>query len=249
MRTRAFAVPAAAALSLLVAACSPQSSSSAAGPAPSAPATSQSPTSSADPLMAMSADEIAQMAFANLKAASAVHVSGTLADSGTAYDLNLTLGKTTCAGTLAEQGTGSFELLKSGNDVWIKPDDQFWKRVGGSDPSVLSMLKGKYLATTTSDKDFAPLVELCDPARLAGQFGTPTGMVKGQATEVSGEPALQLRDTGDSGTLDVSDSAVPRILRLDAGSGQRLDFSGYGVPASVTAPPASETLSGAKYGF
>lgn len=156
--------------------------------------------------MAMSADEIAQTAFANLKAASAVHVSGTLADSGTAYDLNLTLGKTTCAGTLAEQGT-------------------------------------------TSDKDFAPLVELCDPAQLADQFGTPTGMVKGQATEVSGEPALQLQDTGDSGTLDVSDSAVPRILRLDAGSGQQLDFSAYGVPASVTAPPASETLSGAQNGF
>ena len=199
--------------------------------------------------MAMSADEIAQTAFANLKEASAVHVSGILTDSSTVYDLNLTLGKTTCAGTLTEQGTGAFELLESGSQVWIKPDDQFWKNAGSSDPSVLSMLEGKYLATTTSDKSFAPLVELCDPAQLGAQFGTPTGMVKGQATEVSGEPALQLQDTGDSGTLDVLDSATPLLLRLDAGSGQQLDFSSYGVPASVTAPPASETLSGAQYGF
>jgi hypothetical protein len=66
---------------------------------------------------------------------------------------------------------------------------------------------------------------------------------------ISGEPALQLRDTGDSGSLDVSDSATPEILRLGLGGNQQLDFTAYGVPARVTVPPASETLSGAKYGF
>jgi len=197
----------------------------------------------------MSADEVAQTSIANLKATPAVHVSGRLTDSGSVYNLNLTLGKTTCAGTLTEQGTGSFQLLEDGTKLWIKPDDQFWKSAGSSDPSVLSMLEGKYLETTTADKSFAPLAKLCDPAQLADQFTALSGMTKGQVTEVSGAPVLQLREAGDGGTMDVSDSAVPRILQLDAGSGQQLDFSDYGVPASVTAPPASETLSGTKYGF
>jgi hypothetical protein len=201
----------------------------------------------------MSADEVARKAVADLKAASSVHVSGSLTDSGTTVILNLTAGKTACAGTMSLSGSGSFQIMQAGNTVWVKPDKQFWKTNGGSDPAVLSVLEGKYLKTTMTDANFKSLADLCRPAKLAALFGAiangTSGLVKGQTTVISGDPALRLLDTGDSGSLDVSDSATPKLLRLDAGRNQQLDFTAYGVPARVTVPPASETLSGAKYGF
>lgn len=247
MRTSWVAVSAAAVLSLLVAACSPQSSSSPQSPAASA--ASGSTKTPADPLAAMSADAIAQKALAGLKAAPAVHVSGSLTDSGATIGLNLTTGTTTCAGTISESGSGSFQILQSGTTVWIKPDAKFWKTAGGNDPSVLSVVEGKYLKTTTKDSSFSSLIDLCRPAKLAGLFGKPAGLVKGRITVISGQRALPLQNTGDSGAVDVSDSAVPRLLQLSVGSSQRLDFTGYGVPASVTPPAAGETLSGSQYGF
>lgn len=249
MRTSSTAVFAAAALSLLATACSPLSSGSAAAPAASTPVASGSAASPADPLASLSATAVTQKALADLKATPAVHVAGTFTDSGTTVSLNLTAGATTCAGTISQVGSGSFQLLISGGTVWIKPDAQFWTKAGGASPSELSVLEGKYLQTTTKDSSFSTLTELCQPTRLAGLFGKLPGLVKGQVTEISGQRALPLKDTGDSGVIDVSDTAVPEILRLGLTSTQHLDFTGYGTPATVTPPPASATLSGSKYGF
>lgn len=254
MRTSSIAVFAAAALSLLATACSPLSSGSAAAPAASIPvasggAASRGAASPADPLASLSAAAVTQKALADLRATPAVHVSGTFTDSGTTVTLNLTAGATTCAGTISQVGSGSFQLLISGGTVWIKPDAQFWTKAGGASPSELSVLEGKYLQTTTKDSSFSTLTELCQPTRLAGLFGKLPGLVKGQVTEISGQRALPLKDTGDSGVIDVSDTAVPEILRLGLTSAQHLDFTGYGTPATVTPPPAGATLSGSKYGF
>jgi hypothetical protein len=194
----------------------------------------------------LSADKIGQLAFANLQKASAVHVSGTLSGIG----LDVTMGTATCSGSISEEGTGSFQLLRSGGTVWIKPDDAFWKTsAGSSDASGLKLVEGKYMQTTTSDKSFASFIQMCSPTGLLGQLGTLSGMVKGQATTVGGEPTLRLDDSGDANYFEVSDTAAPRLLRLYAGASQQLTFSAYGVPAKVTPPPAGETLDGATYGF
>jgi hypothetical protein len=251
MRTSSIAVFAAATLSLLVTACSSPSANSANSPATSAASGSASgpAKSPADPLAAMSANEAAGKAVADLKATSSVHVSGSLADSGTTIVLNLTAGTTSCAGTMSVPGTGAFQIINIGNTVWMKPDNQFWKTSAGNDPAVLSLLEGKYLKTTMADKNLNSLAQFCRPTMLGALFDGPTGLVKGQTTVISGEPALQLRDGGDSGSFEVSDSAMPELLRLYSGKNEQLEFTAYGVPPSVTVPPASETLSGAKYGL
>lgn len=246
MRTSSIVVFAAATLPLLVTACSSVNSAN----SPASSAASGSAKSPADPLAAVSADEITQKAVANLKATPSVHVSGSLTDSGTTVTMNLTAGTTSCAGTMFLSGTGSFQIINTGNTVWMKPDNQFWKTSAGSDPAVLSLLEGKYLKTTMADGNFKSLVEFCRPAGLAAVFSpVESGMVKGKTTVISGEPAVPLLDTGDSGSLDVSDSVAPKIVRLAMGKNQQLDFTAYGVPVRVKVPPTSETLSGAKYGL
>jgi hypothetical protein len=230
----------------------PKPSVTASTPGASGSSATPSPTASADPLAGLTADQIAGRALADLKAVSSVHVAGSVRDSGQAIGINLSMGARNCRGTLSIAGQGSFLLLKLGNTLWIKPDDQFWKHAAGTrlNPAELALVEGKYLQTTTKDSAFGSVSQLCDPRKFADAFGNQVhGAVKGKTTRIAGQLALQLRDTTDSDSAYVTISAHPEFLRLD-GSGQgRLTFSDYNVPIPVTPPPASQTLNGATYGF
>jgi hypothetical protein len=203
------------------------------------------------PLSGLSADQIASQAIANLKTARTVRIAGDVSDSGETYDLNLGLVRNVgCAGAMTQVGTGSFKLVAIGNRVWIKPDRQFWEKAAGANAAAaLKVLSGKYLSVSATSQ-FGSLRALCSPSELAGSFGSnPTGLVKGQTITISGQPALQIKDTGDSASIYVSETAKPELLRLAAGSSGTLDFSSYNGPVTLTAPPAAETVNGAKYGF
>jgi hypothetical protein len=206
----------------------------------------------ANPLATLSADQIASKAGADLRTVAAVHVAGSVTDSGQQLGLSLTLvhGKG-CEGSMSMQNKGSFLLIMIGTAVWLQPDEKFWKSIGGSDPAVLKILAGKYMRTSAKG-GLGALGQLCDPSKLFGSsFENPTGIVKAKNATISGQPALEIKDAKGSDAAYVSVSARPQFLRITgtgSSSGQ-LDFTGYGTPVTLTAPPASQTLDGAKYGF
>jgi hypothetical protein len=208
---------------------------------------------SGNPLAGLTADQIASKATADLKAVSSVHMTGSVRDSGQTYVMNLVMGTKGCQGTLSVKGEGSFTLLQIGKKLWIKPDNQFWKYAAGSSaaPAVMQIVGGKYIRPSAKDSSLNSLGALCSPSQFANSFeGQMSGMVKGKTTTISGQPALQIKDTGDPYSAYVTISARPEFLRFDGGSsGNRLDFTGYNAPLRLTPPPASETLDGAKYGF
>jgi len=229
------------------AACGASASSGSAGSNTTATA-----SASGNPLAGLTSDQIASKATADLKAVSSVHIAGSATDSGQTFVMNLTIGAKGCQGTLSIKGEGSFALLKIGRALWIKPDDQFWKYAAGSSaaPAVMAIVGGKYIKPSAKDSSLSAIGTLCDPSQFASSFGSQiTGTVKGKTTTIAGQPALQITDTGDTDSAYVSISARPEFLRLDGGSGGRLDFTGYNAPLTLTPPPASETLDGAKYGF
>jgi hypothetical protein len=226
---------------------SPASSSTSATPGSTASASAQ-----AGALDGLSADEIARRATADLKVVSSVHVKGSVQSSGQNIALNLSLGSQGCTGTMGIDGQGSFVLLKIGKSLWIKPDDKFWKHAAGSDGSALvDLVSGKYIKPSAKGSSLASIGALCDPAQFAKSFGGDmTGMVKGTTATIAGQPALQIKDSGDAASAYVTVDARPQFLRLDGGgSNGRLDFTDYNAPLHLTPPPASETLDGAKYGF
>jgi hypothetical protein len=208
-----------------------------------------SASASGSPLAGLSADQIATQSVNNLKAASSVHVSGSVTSSGETVGLNLTLVSAQgCTGTMDVAGTGSFQLTAIGNQVWIKPDQQFWKNEGAT-AAVLDVVSGKYLKVTATSR-FGSLREFCEPSQLAGSFGSPkAGLVKGATTTINGQQALQIKQNGSSASLYVSDTAKPQMLRLSGGSSGTIDFSNYNSPVTLTAPSAADTLDGSKYGF
>jgi hypothetical protein len=248
------AVPAAliaAALIAGTAACSGSSSQSAASAsaAGTAAATSASPT--ADPLASTSANQVVTTALNNLKSATGVHISGTLSSSGQTISLDLALAQDKgCSGSMSLKGKGSFELIYLNKNLWMKPDDQFYKNVGAG--SALSLLSGKWLKPS-SNSGMSDFATFCTVSGLAGSFSNsvPGGVTKAVGTPINGQPTVEIKDTAHSAAMYVSDTATPEVLRITASGsgGGQLDFSGYGAPATISAPPADQTINGAQYGF
>jgi hypothetical protein len=215
------------------------------------PAGSRSPAAGGDPLAGLSADDIATQAWANTKAAASVHVTGSGTDSGKPLTFSLTLVKGQgCTGTMSEGTAGSFQIVMVGKTVWIKPDRAFWKSNGGNDPATLSIVSGKYVKDTAGT-GLGAMSTLCDLDNWIGAIDQATGMVKGMTATVNGQRALQLKDTGDTASAFVSDTAKPVLVRLADPSpgGGTFNFTGYGAVTAITAPPASQTLDGRKYGL
>jgi hypothetical protein len=215
--------------------------------------TGASASTSGGALAVLSAGEIARRAAANLKRVSSVHVAGSVTSSGQHITVNLTLGTQGCTGTLGIKGEGSFRLLKMGKKLWIKPDNKFWKYAAGgvASSAVMEIVGGKYIKPSGKDSSLKPVGAFCSPSQFAAFFDPAemVGMTKGATTTISGQPALQIKDTGDTASAYVTIASQPEFLRLDAGSTGRFDFTRYNMPMNLAPPPASETLDGSKYGF
>jgi hypothetical protein len=223
---------------------------------------SSSGTTGSSALAGKSADQIVQKSVSDLKAASSVRITGTVNNNGQGITLNLTdvaaqgcqgtIGLTasaTATGSAAMSGTAS--LVVVGSTVYMKLDQSFFKNLGLPE-SIFADVTGKYIKLTAKS-DLASFAQLCDPSNLSSSFAKEdTGFVKSGTATIGGQPALaftQPKHAG-SGTVYISDSATPEIVRI-AGTGSQgsIDFSDYNAHATVTAPPASQVVDGSKFGL
>jgi hypothetical protein len=208
-----------------------------------------------DPLESTSANQAAQEAIANLKSASTVTTDGSVNESGTTYtfDLQSKTG-TGCMGTIGEAGKGSLALVVIGKTVWFKPDDTMWKSFLGSSQAsqAIALLNGRYIESSAKDaSSLASLIALCDPDTLVSGVNKSTNFTKGTITTVNGQKVLPLMVKAHGGTLDVTDESAPEIVELygsGGGNTGKIVFT-EGTPVTVTAPPASQTLSGSQFGL
>lgn len=229
---KAAAAAMAAAVPLLATACSAASSSTtsaasspSAPSAPSSSAPSSAPSSSAtDPLASLTAAQIAADADADLKHASTVHFKGKISAGGSSATYDLTVASGKCKGTI-ETSAGALQIIQIGETMWVK--------VGGTT---------EYLKTTASNQQYQGLTGYCTIAALSGVFATP-GMVKGGISEMGGRKVLELKVPDTSMRAYVTDAAKPEYVKADLVDTQ-LTFSHYNAPVSITAPPASEVISG-----
>jgi hypothetical protein len=231
--------------SLSVSACGTSGSAASSG-------TSASSGPAADPLAGFSGEQVVSKAVADLKAAPSFSMAGAVTDSSGTYNVNLSYRKAQgCQGTVAQPGKGSFAMIVIGTTAWVKPDDAFWRANAGSQASAaIALLSGRYLKGSTSNANVASLTKLCDVNSLASSLASATDVAKGPVAIVGGQRVLPLTDKAKGGTLYVTDTNPPRILQLSntkAGNSGKLTFS-Y-APVTLTPPPASQTVDGARLGF
>jgi hypothetical protein len=202
---------------------------------------------SGNPLAGLTADQIASKAIANLKAASSVHLTGSGKYSGQAFTFNMSLTPMGCDGTVAlPPAKGTFVLLVVGKRVWIRPSNQFWES-DGVPSSELSKVSGKYIAVTgAAAKQISGIDVLCTPKDFADNFGgAVTGLVTGGTSVIGGQPAVEVKDRADSAFMDVSISARPEVLRLDAPGTANFSFSHYGARVTLNPPPPGDVIAAA----
>ena len=167
--------------------------------APSAPA--------GNPLVRLTADQIAKKAATDLKAAASFHYYGSGKASGQTVSISMSVTHKGCTGWIGDGRNGGFAILAIGKTVWIQPNDKFWE-YAGVPASQLSTVHGKWLEITGSGSNslsaaFAPF---CDANKLVSMLAPQlTGLVKGKTIKISGHPALQLRNS----------SGREKHLRLD----------------------------------
>jgi hypothetical protein len=203
--------------------------------APSAPA--------GNPLVRLTADQIAKKAATDLKAATSFHYHGSGKASGQTVSISMSVTHKGCTGGISAGREGGFAIVAIGKTVWIQPNDKFWE-FAGVPAAMLPTVHGKWLAVTGTGSNsltaaFAPF---CNASKLVSALGPKlTGLVKGKTIKISGHRALQLRNGSGRESIYVSISSKPEILRIS--NNGTLSFSAYGARVTLTPPPAGDVIT------
>jgi hypothetical protein len=168
-------------------------------------------------------------------AATSVHVTGAGTDNGRPLKLDLTIGRNGAKGHLVESGA-SFDVIRVGDTVYVRGDDAFLKKFGGT--AAATLFHGRWLKGPISDAQLGALAPLTDLERFFAGVLDQHGVLqnKGETTR-NGTKAVEIRDTTQGGSLFVAATGDPYPIAL-AGGGQQGDvqFADWNADAEIAAP-------------
>lgn len=203
---------------------------------------------SQDPLAGLTAKQIMTKAYNDLKSASAVTMSGTAPVDGKPMTMSIGIRNGGCTMSMATQSQGSATIIVIGKTMWMKADDKFMQSQGGGGVP-LNMFKGKYIKLPASaGQAFTQSAGGCSVKSLtsgSSPVSMPKDTVKGAVTTVNGQRVYPLTDKSQGATVYVTDTSTPQIIKVvssKSGDSGQMSLT-YGVPKSVTAPPASQTVT------
>ena len=227
MRARLALVPLVAAAALLVG-CGTESGT---------PTTS---TLTSNGVETLSADEILTKAKAALIAAKSFRVKGDMAEEGQTVAVDFKVSGSDLSGTIEMNGAG-IEIIKVGNDLYVKAPDAFWANLTSSgNAGALAALKGKYAKADMTFAAFATISNGFTPDGLLKAEGTTS---KGETKTVSGTPAIGVVDSKDKSVVYVATQGQPLPVAFDSADGKSEALvTEAGQPMEIKAPPATEVI-------
>ncbi|MGP4109990.1 hypothetical protein ACTWP5_03610 [Streptomyces sp. 4N509B] len=162
-----------------------------------------------------------------------------------------------CVGELSYEGRGSIELVGRGEELWLRPDEDFWGEEGGGE------FAGMYVHGTTDHPSLAPFLGTCDWAEVVAMAslteevdGDPPWVMREDESTVRGRPALtvQRSDAADGFTTEetylLAAEGEPYLLRYSssltsedgASNGATVDYDSFGSAVDAPLPPADQTV-------
>ncbi|MFJ4191312.1 hypothetical protein [Kitasatospora sp. NPDC089509] len=240
-------------------AAAPAATSAAAAPA--TPSATPTPTKATLDTDKLTATDIKTQAKDALASATALKLSGTMADTDGKMEINLAMdNKGQCTGTMSMPGMGKVEIIRDGKNIYMKPDTAFWTVIGGPNGAkVAELFKGRYLTGLDKDPQMKSMTSLCDLSDFGKQIveggdkagGTPE---KGTAGTTNGVKTFSLKVTnskGEKGTIYVATEGKPYPVRIETAPGKdgttQIDLSDFDKPLTVQAPPADNTIDFTKF--
>ncbi|MXM67263.1 hypothetical protein GR925_28485 [Streptomyces sp. HUCO-GS316] len=219
------------------------------------------PAAAADDGDDLTAQQLAQQAKDNLLKAKSVHLklidhsagTATSKRQPTAMDLSLDQAGN-CVGNLRMGANGgSVEIVKQGDEVWMKPDTAFWKSQvpGAQGGAVAELFKDRYIHGSTQDALLKGMADTCDLSSFQQDIATDTSsdktLTKGEETTVDDTKVIPLNGTEDGkrAVLYVTSDSPHRVVRATqkgGGTDLALAFSDYDKPVPTQTPPADESV-------
>ncbi|MFC8228273.1 hypothetical protein [Streptomyces sp. NPDC057287] len=219
--------------------------------------TTGTPADADDDFESLPAQQIADRSREALLGTRSLHLraEGDLGEGRAPMTIDLSLDRSgNCAGDIdLGKGKGTVEIVKRGDDVWIKPDADFWENqvpIGGE--TFESILDGRYMKGEVSDSRLRPVVSACDLDTFrelvtdnADAAGTLT---KGEVTTVDGVRAVPVTRTDDSrrtttAYVDAEGEHHPvRITLRGDGADAAVDLSDFDKPVPTATPSPDETV-------
>ena len=206
------------------------------------------PQSTADPLARLPAGKVVTEAAADAEAAPSLTMSGTVTDAGTSIGISLGFKRGRgCVGSVSYPDKGTVKLIVVGKAVYLKPDAKFWTANAGAKASlIMTLLNGRYLEASASDKSMADLASVCSLSTILNS-GSATGTYAKEAvTTLGGARVLPIK-LSDGSTEYVTDTPAPEFVKAIAPKESKVGAGDVSVsvdaPVTLTAPPASQVLN------
>ncbi|MFI2779630.1 hypothetical protein [Streptomyces sp. ALB3] len=210
-----------------------------------------------DDIESLPAEQIADRSREALLAARSVHLraQGDLGEGRAPMTADLRVDRDgNCVGGVdLGEGKGSVEMVKRGDDVWLKPDADFWENqvpIGGQ--TFEDILAGRYMKGSASDSRLRPVVEACDLDTFRELVSDNAGAAggdhtKGEVTRVDGVRTVPVTVSGHGRTVtayvDTGGEHHPvRITVRGDGADAAVDLTGFDRPVPTATPPADETV-------
>ncbi|MHC5257576.1 hypothetical protein ACYSUO_06810 [Streptomyces sp. UC4497] len=156
---------------------------------------------------------------------------------------DLRLSATECTGTVDLKDMGTFEVIRKGNDVWVKVDSKFasWaKKDGAATIKAAQWMHGSPTASLTK-----ALVSYCHVEQFGRQEKSTLKLTKGDTAEVAGQPVATVvakgTDPSKKATYSIATTGKPYLLQQEMpysnGTGmQTITWSDFGTSVGAKAP-------------
>jgi hypothetical protein len=191
-------------------------------------------------------EKIESRALKAVAGANAVRMSGSVVTRGRTYKLDMRLKEGKEGGGIGQLSTQgkTFEMLRVGDELYLKADADFWASQEGGEPSksdaeAASKLDDKYVKVPSGDPAYKQLSGFTDmDLMLDGLLDLQGKVGTGDRGSVGGFRTIRITGgDGDGGALDVSLDGTPYPLRLQrAGDAGTLEFADWNKDFTLKAP-------------
>jgi hypothetical protein len=198
-------------------------------------------------------DQILEKSKVAAKAASSVHLKGTVkgsdgatSDSGTAVDLRYN-GDAGTVGTMTVNGQ-SMQLVFQGQELFFKASPDTWTELT-ADSRAGKLIGDKWVKIPPQAPGFESVATLATFNRFIEKALTPDGaLTKTAIKTVRGLNVVGVVEKANNETLYVATEGEPYPVQVQSDTGQgALDFLEWNKPVDVQAPPLDQVVDLSKF--
>ncbi|MEU4208811.1 hypothetical protein AB0F13_02200 [Streptomyces sp. NPDC026206] len=203
----------------------------------------------------LEATAIQDRARAAARGAETVHLSGNVVSQGRTYRIDMRLKKNGGRGQVSSSNASAFELLRVGDELYLKAPAGFWARGATPSPAAptakadaaaaAGKLDDKYVKVPADDPSYQQLKGFTDKdVLLDGLIGLHGTLARGEHGAVGGVRTIRVTGAkGGGGTLDVSLTGTPYPLRVQrAGGAGQLELDSWGKDFALAVPAKEQTV-------